>query len=373
MTAVGFALPRLSRTERSVLRLMWGKENISQKRIIDASNLPQQTVSRILTSFVENDIVRVGMTMGDRRPGKPQRALHIVPETAYGLGIAILADTISLAITDMNGVPVLQEMHAHRSCTPQQAARWTKDRLERLALARPEIMSRVAGLGIAMTGSFVDRRHFNTPNSLESWANIDVLDWAASVTTLPVLVENDGTAAALAEARLGKGRDTGSFAYLYLAEGVGGGVILEGRAWRGAHGNAGEYAAGLHLPVYPYPNLDLLRRILARDGMEFPTVTDMVSAFDPDWSGNRVWVSSVKDSLSVIVSNAMGILDVDAVVLGGQIPEALVDLVRPHIAVFDQERRGVLRPRGSIFAAGVKENAAAIGASTLTVRAYLDL
>lgn len=56
----------------------------------------------------------------------------------------------------------------------------------------------------------------------------------------PVLVENDANAGALGEFRFGAGRGSHSLLYVTVSTGVGGGWILEGRAWRGSGGMAGE-------------------------------------------------------------------------------------------------------------------------------------
>ena len=57
---------------------------------------------------------------------------------------------------------------------------------------------------------------------------------------LPVLIENDSNAAALAEHRLGAGRGHRDMIYVTVATGVGGGLILGGDLYRGIHGSAGE-------------------------------------------------------------------------------------------------------------------------------------
>ena len=62
---------------------------------------------------------------------------------------------------------------------------------------------------------------------------VDLLGWAAKRFGLPVGVENDGNAAALAEWRLGAGRGARSLVVLTLGTGIGGGLVLDGRLYRG--------------------------------------------------------------------------------------------------------------------------------------------
>lgn len=57
---------------------------------------------------------------------------------------------------------------------------------------------------------------------------------------LPVRIENDANAAALAELRLGAGKGFDNFVYATLSTGIGGGLILNGKLYHGMHGMAGE-------------------------------------------------------------------------------------------------------------------------------------
>lgn len=63
--------------------------------------------------------------------------------------------------------------------------------------------------------------------------DVDLLGWARRRFALPVGVDNDGNAAALAEWRLGAGRGTSTLVMLTLGTGVGGGIVLDGALYRG--------------------------------------------------------------------------------------------------------------------------------------------
>jgi glucokinase len=63
-----------------------------------------------------------------------------------------------------------------------------------------------------------------------------------------VVLDNDAHCAAEAELALGAGRDAGSFLLVNIGTGIGGGVVLDGRVWRGAGGMAGEFG---HMQVVP--------------------------------------------------------------------------------------------------------------------------
>jgi glucokinase len=71
-------------------------------------------------------------------------------------------------------------------------------------------------------------------------AGIDFRDYVSNRFGLPTAIENDANAAALAEHRFGAGKGTRHMVMLTLGTGVGGGLILDGRLYRGSIGAAGE-------------------------------------------------------------------------------------------------------------------------------------
>ncbi|APL95596.1 ROK family protein [Sphingobium indicum] len=121
--------------------------------------------------------------------------------------------------------------------------------------------------------------------------------------------------------------------------------------------------------IYPFPNLELLRVLAARDGISFETVDELVSNYDPSWQAIDEWISRVHDSVSIIISNATAILDLDAIVLGGLIPTDLAQRLAAKVEMFDQRRRSVARPIARLVPAEVLSDAAAIGAAMLPLRA----
>ena len=78
------------------------------------------------------------------------------------------------------------------------------------------------------------------PPHLPGWRDVPVSSWAEAAYGLPVALENDATAAAAGEHRYGAGAGTSHLVYLTISTGVGGGIVIDGRLYRGATGNGGE-------------------------------------------------------------------------------------------------------------------------------------
>jgi glucokinase len=94
------------------------------------------------------------------------------------------------------------------------------------------------GIGIPST---IDQRLGRAVSSVNiPLADLDLREHLERRFGVPVMIENDGNAAALAEHRLGAGRGTRHMVMLTLGTGIGGGLVLDGRLYRGAVGAAGE-------------------------------------------------------------------------------------------------------------------------------------
>jgi glucokinase len=104
----------------------------------------------------------------------------------------------------------------------------------------------VGACGISFGGP-VDFQHQRvTSVHSPGWKNFSFAEWVGANLNLPCLIDNDANAGALGEFRYGAGRGTQSLVYVTLSTGVGAGLILNGRAYRGKDGLAGELG---HVPI----------------------------------------------------------------------------------------------------------------------------
>ena len=98
-----------------------------------------------------------------------------------------------------------------------------------------------AVISIAAPGpiDFADGVILSAPN-IAGFRNVPLAQMVADRFGVPVLLQNDANAAALAEHEFGAGRGFGHMVYLTISSGIGAGIIAHGRLLQGATGNAGE-------------------------------------------------------------------------------------------------------------------------------------
>jgi glucokinase len=128
------------------------------------------------------------------------------------------------------------------------SARGPENGLERLfELGRQAVVdsgldwSEINAVGICCGGPLdPERGVLIAPLHLRGWKNVPVAALAAKTFDRPAVLDNDATAAAAGEHRYGAGGGTRQMIYLTISTGVGGGVVIDGRLYRGAKGNGAE-------------------------------------------------------------------------------------------------------------------------------------
>ena len=154
----------------------------------------------------------------------------------HTIGVDIGGTKVAGGVVDESG----QILARARVDTPAKDAEAAEDAIvavvERL---RGDFDIDAVGLGIA---GFVDEsrsRVYFAPN-LPDWHNEPVRDDVSRRVGLPVVVENDANAAAWGENRFGAGRDETDLVCVTVGTGIGGGIIIEDRLYRGRYGIGGE-------------------------------------------------------------------------------------------------------------------------------------
>ena len=367
----GETFPALTDVERSILGLVLRRGPTTQTAIAREIDRSQQTVSRLIGRLIKRGALRQGERVSSGKRGQLSINVEIVPDYAYAFGVAVMLDALAVTLMDFSGTVIDRRATPLKSMSHDGVVFEMRRMLNELTDEWDVDSSRVFGVGFSIPGTFMrETGQVNTPIVLDEWANMDIEAVLEDDFQLPVWIENDGNAAAIGESLVGVGRWTKDFVYLYIANGLGGGVILNGDLVRGEFGNAGEVAQLLPPSIYPHPNLELLRHLVCKHGVEVRTVSEMLGRFDPEWPGVDEWINSVRNSLSLIASASAALLDPEVIVVGGRMPKSLAEKAIPYIEIYDQRRRSDSRPLPKVVVAEAEGNAASIGAAALTFNSY---
>jgi predicted NBD/HSP70 family sugar kinase/biotin operon repressor len=234
-----------------VLEVIRERATVSRAEIARETGLARSTVSTLI-----GELQRAGVVVeredarADARAvsGRPPLLLSLDPGAGAMIGIQFDHDYVRVAIADLSLTVLAEGVEASDVDHDAQAGLEAAATLAEGLLARTGVdRARLIGAGVALSGP-IDRESgvVGSMTILPSWVGVDVASWLSERLGVPVQVENDANLGALAESVLGAGRGATEMAYLMLSSGIGGGLILGSRLYRGARGTAGEIG---HVPV----------------------------------------------------------------------------------------------------------------------------
>jgi glucokinase len=230
---------------------------------------------------------------------------------------------------------------------------------------------KLLGIGVGVPGLIDSEsgRLLESPN-LPGWNDYDVKGAIERRLGTTVILENDANVAALGELWLGAGRGVESLCMYTLGTGVGGGLVLDGKIWRGWNGMAGELG---HCNVEPeghvcgcgswgcleqYASATAVVR-MAREGMAAGAPGSSQAVYERAMQGDaeaKKVFERVGRALGMAIADMVNILNLSLYVIGGGVSSAW-DAFAP--AMFAEVRK-----RSFVYAGTTAENGAGIGGRT---------
>ncbi|MCB1883137.1 MAG: ROK family protein [Geminicoccaceae bacterium] len=324
--------------ERVILATLRRVGQASKADLARHARLTQNAAGQIVRELERQRLVRAGAKRAGRR-GQPPTMLTLDAEGAYGIGVKVGRRSLDALLVDFKGRTVDRRRAEADFPLPGAALAFVDEALEALGQGVPA--GRIAGLGIATPYNLgAWQRELGMPAPVHAaWNGFDVLDAVRHRTALPVWHENDGTAAALAELFMGRGRTMAGFVYVFIGAATGGGVVLDTDYYRGPSGNAGDIGlapvppSGLASAPKPRGGHDILLarasivallRHLRAAGHEVPDRDALDRLALEGVPAFAEWRADAVDALVVPVLTAARLLDLPVVVDG--------DLPRPALA-----------------------------------------
>ena len=209
---------------------------ISRADIARETALQRSTISLIVDELRVDGLVEE--VSGESTGGRPPSLLSLRTVDAVAIGVDLGTVKTVMATSDLAGRVLEQEEFP---TDPD-----VKKTLAKIVDCSQRLMGKtrgaIEGIGISLPGVVDPEKgdlyvpHFN-------WRNAPIAETLTRATSLPVSIENDANAAALAELWFGRPeiREVRDFILVLVEEGVGTGIVFDGQVYRGEGGTAGEF------------------------------------------------------------------------------------------------------------------------------------
>jgi len=160
-------------------------------------------------------------------------------KTKYALGVDLGGTNIKLGIVSDSGTIISKlSVPSNADKGPKEVIRQIKSGINQI-LSRTEF--RIKGIGIGAPGTVsLEKGSVESPPNLPGWTSIKLGKIIEKEFNLKTRIENDANAAAIGEMIFGAGKKFDSFVMITLGTGVGSGIIINKKIYRGEYGAAGE-------------------------------------------------------------------------------------------------------------------------------------
>jgi glucokinase len=277
--------------------------------------------------------------------------LELNPQKRYIIGVDIGGTNTRASVAEKDG-RILSEGHRPTKAMdgPDESIPQIIDAIREAIENGKVSASDICGIGMGVPGRHKTREGIVlwSPN-FKDWAGLQLLQPFRDAFGVPVFMGNDVNVAALGEFRFGAGSGVNSMVMLTLGTGIGGGIILDGKLWKGANEGAGEIG---HQIINPngrlcgcgrYGDLEseanqggIIER--ARRKIQMGRKTSLVHRVegDPDaltpeiiaeaaFEGDELSLEVLQETgyfVGIGVANAINLLNPEMVVIGGGIARA---------------------------------------------------
>ncbi|HEV7611291.1 MAG TPA: ROK family transcriptional regulator [Steroidobacteraceae bacterium] len=369
---------------RIVLDVIRRQGTISRKEIVDLVSLSPQTVANI-TQDLEAIGLIVSMRLKEKSRGQPPIAFALNPSGGSSIGISLEPGKASAALVNLVG-EVLMRLEVDVDTHDRRQVLATMVNLVRELRARPAATERLWGVGVALPGPLVETdTSFAGPTALEGWTDLSVLDELRDAARLQVFYSVDSVASALGETLFGVAKALDTFFYMHFGVGLGGTLVVNRSAYKGANGNATEIG---HIPIVPggkvcyCGNSGCLERYLSlhslAEALGVEDVRDRSTQILRQLEANSnesllAWCRQAADRLRDAVCIIENMLDPRAIVIGGTAPKLLVErLVAMAQPLHRSVRGGVAIPIERILLSERQEDSSILGAAVLPIYEMLS-
>jgi glucokinase-like ROK family protein len=381
-----------------VLQLIRNAKEITRAEIIRLSGLSAPTVTRIVESLVQLNLIQ-SEGLGSSIGGRPPQLINFKSKENYVIGIDLGATFIRSALSNLDGEFIF-EIHVPTNLKKgfDGVMEQVSGLIEKLSERATQKSLPLWGIGIAVCGMVNKNTGIVEYSPIFGWKNVNIQEALSKYTNLKIALGNVTHLIALGELLYGVGKDYRNFICVNLGYGIGSGIIIDGKLFGGADGIAGEVG---HIVMDRHNNRKGLEGVsgtlealasgygiadIARELAKTDAASVLYSLDDEDIDAKKVFetakngdrlageiIENVAGYLSVSIDTLIKLFNTECIVLSGglvQNGDLLINKIREQVTNYALS--GVSRTV-PIVQSGFGENAALMGSFSLILERILLL
>jgi len=323
------------------------KKPVSRAELARITGLTRASVTLIVDELTKDGIlIEIGTEKADF--GRKPVLLDLNAKCYYAVGVSITRDCCYIAIMDIKGV-ILQkgEVILNASSDAYENIKTIIKDIKKIVEDSLLPYERFLGVGISTPGPVdINAGTILNPPNFDLWHNVSIVHEFKREIQLNIYLENNSTALALAEKNYGRVSEFQSFMLIVVDTGIGAGIIIDENIYRGVGGfgsEVGHTSIDINGKACSCGNRGCLESFAS-----IPSVLKNIQRYDSNittWKeivdralmGNEDCKKAIESEalyLSAGIVNAMNILELEAVILAGDIkykPDMILNLIRMKV------------------------------------------
>ena len=333
---------------RLILNLLRQEGPKSRAEIATITGLSPAAVTFVIADLIEEGHVTEGKAVAGLSGRRPI-PVEINYTNGLAIGFKLMVGSVECVVTDLATNPLASCRLTLIDNEPENVAKTLAEAVPMLVEAAGRPQARLAGVGISVPGVIDNGQAICVRSFRFKWNNVPLASMVAQKVKVPVWLEDDTNAYAIAQQLFGLGRQYRDMAVLAIGVGISCALIVDGKLYRGAHGAAGKFGHTLHeengrlcecgkrgclMAYYSEPAmLRTWREATRRDDSQ--NLSDMLEAARAgDAEVSRI-LGEAGAGIGKALANLVNITDPEVIVVGGEavtFGDALFDPLKSSMA-----------------------------------------
>ncbi|RCX19944.1 glucokinase [Anaerobacterium chartisolvens] len=322
--------------KKAVLSLIVKKKAISRAAISTLTNLSKSTVSLIVEELLsENIIMEMGEGSSTRQGGRKPISLVFNPSAGYVAGIDIGTFKSTCVISDLSGRIMKKEVIQARDCNSDSYLLYIIEAVKDMARTLG-LEGKLIGVGVGVPGITDIENGIAMFVPKLNWIDYPIRDILSKSFELDVFVDNDVNMAVFGEKWLGVGADYSNFVFISIGDGIGSGIIIDNKIYRGNNYTGGEIGYiilsrdAMKTEKYELDSYGYFESVASGSAIEKKMNMSCKDVFERASNNDIAAIEAVNEMaeyLSMGIANVVSILSPQAVILGGGVSKAGLGLL----------------------------------------------
>ncbi|MDR2619178.1 MAG: ROK family protein [Treponema sp.] len=229
-----------SRNTARILETLRQNENFSRQDLAEQTNLDKKTVLNIVNGLLEKGMIHITSRQADGA-GRPKEILDINGNYGRYAGIDLGGTHLSGVLVDFSGKQIVSgNIEVHNGMEPDTLMKLCAYLMGNLLKDAGLKEYDLSGIGISFPGFVASSLGSVTSENFPKWQNIPIQGMFQERYNVPICVDDSSRLMALAELWFGKGRGCRDFIVADLGFGIGCGIVIDRKIFRGSAGKSGE-------------------------------------------------------------------------------------------------------------------------------------